>query len=141
MSAAASFAVISDPERQSHRGPSPRFQDDFDRLGGVLYHLGNPELVEDPDGLFFAYDLLSEASREASDKSFLELAPAHMHSVRVFLEWLLALSPAGQVLFTSDWQFGPSWTRRSEGLGLNEFWRLHDSKELLLNAAYLIAAP
>src|SRR4051812_37755280 len=32
-----SFAVICDPDRKSHRGPSPRFQSDFDRLGGVLY--------------------------------------------------------------------------------------------------------
>jgi hypothetical protein len=60
-----SFAVICDPSRQSHREPSPRFQSDFDRFEGVLYHVGNPELASDPDGAFFAYDVLSEASRDA----------------------------------------------------------------------------
>jgi hypothetical protein len=137
---ATSFAVISDPSRRSHRGPTPRFQSDFDRLDGVLYHVGNPEFASNPDGPFFAYDVLSEASRDASPSSFLEFAPSHAVSARSFLEWILASSPAGQLLFTSDWQFGPSRTRRFDGLDLNEFWRRHDSRRLFLNSAYVIDA-
>jgi hypothetical protein len=135
-----SFAVICDPSSQSHRGPTPRFQSDFDRLDGVLYHVGNPEFAANPDGPFFAYDALSEASRHASPSSFLEFAPSHAVSARAFLEWILASSPAGRLIFTSDWQFGPSWTRRFDGLDLNEFWRRHDSHLLFLNSAYVIDA-
>ncbi len=125
-----SFAVIGDPSRQSHRGPKPRFQGDFDRLEGVLYHIGNPEFASNPDGPFFAYDVLSEASRHASPRSFLEFAPSHIGSARRLLEWILASSPPGRLIFTSDWQFGPSRTRRFDGLDADEFWRRHDSRRL-----------
>jgi hypothetical protein len=135
-----SFAVICDRSRQSHRGPTPRFQADFDRLEGVLYHLGNPELAADPDGPFFAYDILSDASRGADPSSFLELAPAHVVSARRLLDCLFRSSPAKRLIFTSDWQFGPPWTRRFELLSLDEFWQLHDSRQLLLNSAYFIEA-
>jgi hypothetical protein len=135
-----SFAVICDPSRQSHRAPTPRFQADFDQLEGVLYHLGNPEFALDPDGPFFAYNVLSDASRGADPSSFLEFAPAHVVSARRLLDWLFGSSPASRLVFTSDWQFGPSWTRRFKPLDLNEFWRRHDSRQLLLNSAYVIEA-
>ncbi|HEY5376516.1 MAG TPA: hypothetical protein VIK01_22705, partial [Polyangiaceae bacterium] len=61
-------------------------------------------------------------------------------SARALLNWLVAASPCGRILFTSDWQFGPDWTKRFAAITLNEFWRLHDSRALLLNAAYPVAA-
>ena len=135
-----SFAVLCDPSCQSHRGPTPRFQADFDRLGGVLFHVGNADLAGEPDGSFFAYDILSDASRGADPRTFLELAPAHVASAQRFLDWPLASSPSGQIVFTSDWQFGPDWTHRFDALDLTEFWRRHASRELLLNSAYVINA-
>jgi hypothetical protein len=84
---------------------------------------------------------LSEPSRDASPSSFLEFAPSHAVSARLFLDWLVAASPAGRIIFTSDWQFGPSWTRRFDGLDLDEFWHRHDSRRLFLNSAYVIDAP
>lgn len=133
-----SFAVVYEDGLRSHRSPSPRFQSDFDALSGALYHLGNPELRGTDGTAYFAYDILSEASRGAESPSFLEFDLAHAHSAKALLQWLLTVSPVGQVLFTSDWQFGPEWTQRPDPIDATEFWRLHDSRELLLNAAYLI---
>jgi hypothetical protein len=132
------FALVSERGLKSHRMPS-RFQTDFNALSGCLYHLGNPKL-RDPTqgGAFFAYELLSEASRDASPPSFLEIAPEHVGEVRVVLANILAASPLGRALFTSDWQFGPEWPHRFGPVGLDDFWQLHASRNLQLNSSYAL---
>jgi hypothetical protein len=137
---ATSFAVAYERGLRSHRSPSPRFQHDFDGLTGCLYHLGNPNLAGSHEGFYFAYDLLSDASRSADPPAFLEFDGNYVESLRAFLDWLLLTSPDGKLLFTSDWQFGPDWTKRCDPITLGEFWRLHDSRALLLNASYPINA-
>lgn len=132
------FAVVADAKLKSHRSPHPRFQEDFDRVSGIMYHLGNPSLKDDRAGrCFFAYDLLSEESRKV-EADYLEFAPAFRPAAETMLAELIAGSPTEEVIFTSDWQFGPDWTKREPALSLTEFWRLHDSHRLLLNALYPI---
>ena len=102
-----------------------------------IYLLGDPQLRDTPGrGCFAAYELLSEASRDAS--TFLEFALDHREGVRSLLTPLLDASPIGRLLFTSDWQFGPSEARRFDAISLPEYWRLHDARGLRLNAAYPI---
>ena len=134
------FAVVADPGLKSHRGPLPLFQADFDRLSGCLFHLGNRGLDQLVGGPFFADELLSARSRDADPASVLEFAPSYVDSLRRFMEWLLSVSPAQRLLFTSDWQFGPKEARRFRSVDLDAFWELHDSGKLLLNAAYPIKA-
>jgi hypothetical protein len=129
-----SFSVTYEAGLKSHRYPS-RFQSDFDRASGSLYHLGNPALSSG-GGAFFASELLSPATREADPRSFLEFSQTHIASVQSLLEWLLRISPSGRLLFTSDWQFGPEETKRFSPVSLAEFWKLHDSRRLMLNSAY-----
>ena len=69
---------------------------------------------------------------------FLEFAPAFRPAAESMLAELIAASPEEELIFTSDWQFGPDWTKREPALSLNEFWKLHDSRRLLLNALYPI---
>ena len=133
-----SFLVAYESGLKSHRWPS-RFLSDFDRTSGSLYHLGNPGLSVS-GGAFFASELLSPESRDADPSSFLEFSPTHVASVHALLEWLLRISPAGKLLFTSDWQFGPAGTRLFPPVSLEELWRMHDSRTLMLNAAYPVAS-
>ena len=135
---ATTFAVVYEAGLKSHRYPHPRFQLDFDRMTGSLYHLGSPQFTGSTTGSFLAYDVLSEASRHAEPPSFLEFAPDHLQSARDLLAWLLEASPEGRLVFTSDWQFGPEGSRRCDAVALAQFWQLHDSRNLLLNAAYPI---
>jgi hypothetical protein len=114
---------------------APRIQDDLDRLHGCLYRLGQPL---DGSGAVSAYELLSPASREAFPPSALEFAPAHRAAVERVLEEILAASPEGRMLFTSDWQYGPEWAHRFGPLTLPEFWSLHATRHLYLNTAYEI---
>jgi hypothetical protein len=130
------FAVIADKIRRSHRSSS-RFQSDFDRLSGILYHLGNPDLKANHEGrCFFAYKLLSRSSQQ--DGVFLEFDTEYRQSVEALLAELIHGSPQHHVVFTSDWQFGPEWTKREDVIKLTEFWRRHDSHELMLNTLYPI---
>jgi hypothetical protein len=132
------FAVLPDATLRSHRS-HPRFQTDFDRVRGVLYHLGNPDLKTDHVGrCYFAYKLLSPESKKV-EATFLEFAAEYRAAAEALLAGLLSDSPVHRLIFTSDWQFGPEWTRREPEVSLREFWRLHDLRELRLNALYPIA--
>jgi hypothetical protein len=123
---------------RSHREPS-RFQKDFGQLGGCIYHLGNPA-CDDPgyEGMYFAYELLSERCREAPTPRFLEFAPQYLPAVVDLLAILLAGSPARVVVFTTDWQFGPKSSRRYRTIREGTFWRCHRERRLHLNALYHI---
>ena len=132
------FAVAADAKLKSHRSPQPRFQEDFDRVSGIMYHLGNPSLKNDSEGrCFFAYKLLSEGSKKV-EADFLEFAPEFRSAAETMLAELIAASPKEELIFTSDWQLGPDWTKRESAISLSEFWKLHDSRRLLLNALYPI---
>jgi hypothetical protein len=132
------FAVAVDAKLKSHRSPHSRFQEDFDHVSGIMYHLGNPSLKDESAGrCFFAYKLLSDESKEV-EAEFLELASPFRRAAEMMLVELIAQSPIGELIFTSDWQFGPDWTKREPALRLSEFWKLHDSRRLLLNALYPI---
>lgn len=138
--AATGFTVAVERGLKSQRTPS-RFQVDFDALTGCLYRLGNPSLRDRTGGgAFVGYELLSDNSRTPFPPSFLEFAPQHAAEIRAVLSGILASSPLGQALFTSDWQFGPEWTHRFGPVTFEEFWRLHESRTLYLNAAYSLLA-
>ena len=74
------FAVEADLELVSHRSPAPRFQTDFEALSGVIYHLGNPGLKVRTRSPYFAYELLSESSRQAQPPAALQFAPEQLRT-------------------------------------------------------------
>lgn len=127
------FALEISPDRRSRRSPEPRFQSNFDALSGVLYHFGNSTCKL--GGYFFAYALLAPGSNRAN---VLELAREFASAVKDFLERLPAASAVGQLLFMTDWQFGPEHALWFGPLGLDAFWREYEQRRVLLNAAYTI---
>jgi hypothetical protein len=56
------------------------------------------------------------------------------------LEELLNSSPVGQVLFTTDYQFGPEEAERFGPLLFAAFKQLYNAGKVRMNAAYLITA-
>lgn len=129
------FPVIAERDLVSHRTPS-LFQMDFDTMRGCIYHLGNPSSGNDAEGFFFAHRLLSEKCRDQERNRFLEFDSQYIPAVRWLLQELLKASPAGRIIFTSDWQFGPRRTGRFDPIGSGQFWKLHDAFKLRLNALY-----
>jgi|GEM_PF-1797309 len=101
------FAVRAESVILSHRVPSI-FQDDFTQIKGCIYHLGS-SFCDEPgyDGPFFAYELLSARCRDAAPPTFLEFESPFLPALFDLISLLLADSPEGLVIFTTDWQCGP----------------------------------
>jgi hypothetical protein len=123
------LAVASENRLKSHRSPAPLFQVDFDRLQGCIYHLGSPRLRNpDASGVYTAGDLLTEWWH------IIHFKPEFVSYIRRILEDLLADSPEGRLLFTSDYQFGPSVYRYKRPIRLETFWKRHDTRRLRTNS-------
>jgi hypothetical protein len=117
------FAVKGGMTLKSDRSPRPLFEEEFDALKGCIYHLGNPELKTREKRIFFAADLLSDRSVHASRSTFLQFRPEFVPAVSELLASLIGSSPVNQMLFTSDYQFGPKRPLRSSPVTLSEFGR------------------
>jgi hypothetical protein len=129
------FDIAYEVGLASHRVPS-RFQRDFDATASSMYHLGNPGQNTAPSGAFTAYELLSSECHAQDPLVFLEFGQSHVQSFKELLLWLLDASPTGRLLFTSDYQFGPDGATRFGPVTPAEFWSLHDSRQLRMNALY-----
>jgi hypothetical protein len=137
---AQGFDVEAERGLVSHQAQS-RFRKDFDALAGCLYHLGHSSRRDPSLGrAFTAYELLSPACRDPFPPSILEFAANHVAEIRAVLAAIVAASPEGRALFTSDWQYGPEWAHRFGPVTLDEFWSLHGMRALYLNTAYELVA-
>ena len=132
------FTVKAGRELISHRRPTPFFQDDFDKLKGCIYHLLD-------EGGVTAYDLLirdwyNEDGNSNGLDDNVEFREEYASSVKIMLNQLLSSSPVQQILFTTDYQFGPKTVERHEPMSFAEFWQLHETGEVRMNASYIITA-
>ncbi len=116
----------------SHRSPAPLFQSDFDKLKGYIYHLLENEGIT-------AYELLEQGWYDACGNSnILKFIDKVSPDVQSVLKTLLNCSPVKQLLFTSDYQFGPEIVKRFDPIPIAKFWKLHDTNKIILNSAYWI---
>ncbi len=129
------FPVEISSELTSHRIPS-RFQADFDRMDGYIYHF------LDGDGPT-AYNLLKKDwyDAEGNDKDSddnLEFRDEYVKPIEDLFLKLQESSEKGELLVTSDYQFGPESTSKVGPITLSEFWSLHRLGQIILNSSYLI---
>jgi len=124
------FAYIAEDKLCSHRA---LFQDILDKHTGVIVHLANKDF-EGTDGCWFAGALMNWD--HARVLRFLK-QPAR--DARRLLKLMLMASPTGEVLFLSDYQFGPSRKKMERKvLTLDGFWTMHDAGGIKYNALYRI---
>lgn len=130
------FHVEAERERLSHRGANSLFQSDFDALSGCIYHLGGSCLRFPSVRKRHAYTA-ADLCTEWWD--CIHFKPRYRLGVAILLDTLLNDSPEGRLLFTSDYQFGPTETRRFQRpLTPMSFWRRHDAGLLRTNAAFTL---
>lgn len=132
--------VIADSHNVSHRGAASRFQHLFSHHDGVLYHLGEPQPPPARSSFFTAYGLLSEACLEADPPSFLMFKEELCAEMDELLNVLLDASPSQRLIWTSDWQFGPSWVRYHPPLTCDDLWLMHHDQRLNWHTAYPLVA-
>jgi hypothetical protein len=129
------FAILAERRLDSHREPS-LFQKCFDDLQGCIYHLGNPILKRQADGWFFAYALLNDKCRNQSRSQYLQFKAEFVPFIKFMIFELVRASPSKQLVFTSDWQFGPKRAKSFGPITTEQFWKLHDTFKLRLNSLY-----
>ena len=132
------FRVKAEKELVSHRRPDPLFQVDFDGMRGCIYHVLDGSSPT-------CYDLLvrdwydKQGNSNGADEN-VEFREEFAEGMKQVLEKLLACSPVRQILFTTDYQFGPKEVQRYGPLSFAEFKELYKSGKVRINAAYLITA-
>ena len=128
------FRIEAETVLTSHRSPQPLFQADFDKLEGCIYHLLDEKSIT-------AYNLPKRAWYRENDDSDdnVEFKDEYSPLVKSLIEQLLAASPVGQILFTTDYQFGPNGAKRYRPISFSEFWQIHNAGKVRMNASYLIS--
>lgn len=70
----------------------------------------------------------------------IEFREEYEASMIQMLEELLLASPVSQILFTTDYQFGPEVAQRNEVISFATFKELYNAGKVRMNASYLISA-
>ncbi|WP_049722834.1 hypothetical protein [Gilvimarinus polysaccharolyticus] len=131
-----SFLVESGRELISDRAHSSTFQSDFDQLSGCIYR------VHEKRGRT-AYELLKkdwydENGEDNGIDDNIEFIEEHDSSFVELIKDLLQASPAGKIVFTSDYQFGPDEFRCYGETTILEFIELYKEGELRMNSLYRV---
>ncbi len=126
------FLIEAESDLVSHRSPTPFFQTDFDGLTGCIYHLLD-------DGKVTAFDLMKRDWYHDDSDDNMEFRSEYAPSLKKILEKLLHSSPVRQILFTTDYQFGPD-TERFGLISFEKFWQMHDAGRIRMNTSYLVTA-
>ena len=93
-----SFGWLADAKLDSHR---TLFQSLFDEQRGVIFHLGNKEQEQNPNGYWFAGMVMDW--EKAKTVFFPQDA---FDEFQDLLSRLLRASPEKRVIFSTDYQFG-----------------------------------
>ena len=128
------FAVCSSKPPISHREPSV-WQQEFLKINGTLYHLGEARFKAQKAGWFYAYDLLKlQAMSKFRFKPNMKVAFYRL------LHELLRQSDNQTIHFTSDWQLCRCQPRRLKKIySLSEFIKRHDESGIPFNVWITIA--
>ncbi len=124
------FAYIAEDKLRSHRG---LFQAVLDKNRGVIVHLANKDF-EGTDGAWFAGAIMSWDRGHV-----LRFRKQPARDARRLFKLMLGASPTGEVLFLSDYQFGPNRKKIERTvLTPDRFWAMHDAGKIRYNALYRI---
>ena len=131
-----SFLIESGRELISDRAHSSTFQSDFDQLNGCIYR------IHEKDGRT-AYDLLmkdwyDENGEDNGTDNNIEFIAEHDSSFIELIRRLIQESPVGEIVFTSDYQFGPDEFTRFEKLKMSDFLTIYKNNKLRINSLYRV---
>lgn len=128
-----SFAYKAETKLITHRS---LFQGIFDTLDGIIVHLANKDCEGEKYYGWFAGDIM----HWEESNSPLVFLPDALADIRNLMIRLLAASPSGTLIFSTDYQFGGDRTIAGE-IGFDDFFRLHGKKALRYNTLYYLKSP
>jgi hypothetical protein len=135
------FVVKAERELKSHRLPSPLFQPDFDKLTSCIYHvLDNCQPECNTCFELLIRDWHDEAGNSNGRDENVEFRNEYANGMKRMIERLLEDSPVGQILFTTDYQFGPPEAQRFGPMTFTAFKDLYNAGHVRMNTAYLVTS-
>ena len=134
--ASYSFGVHVSGQLISDRIHSSRFQSRFDELSGYMYRL------HEGTGRT-AYELLKKDWYDADGEDNgiddnIEFTEKHDSSFINLINKLVQSSPVGEIVFTSDYQFGPEEFEHYDHITILEFLSIYEKGELRMNSLYRV---
>ena len=85
-------------------------------------------------------DWYDDAGNLKDEDENIEFRNEYTFAVKEMLEQLISASPISQILFTTDYQFGPETIQRFGPMAFAEFRELYNDGKVRMNASYLITA-
>ncbi|MBU1239027.1 hypothetical protein KKF84_13270 [Myxococcota bacterium] len=129
------FAYIAEPGVISHRG---LFQDVLDKENGIIVHLANKEYEGDEEGGWFAGALM-EWGENLSENDPVVFEQHRFQDVIVLLRRMIESSSRNEVIFLTDYQFGPKKrVINNKEISISEFIDFHQQRRLIYNSLYRI---
>jgi hypothetical protein len=146
-------AVIEENKLESHRG---LFYNLLKRQEGVIVHVGNPDFKSYKESGFFAGAIIDWSIEpcgiiipEVDENDLIynngknqqfrfKFLDQFKPDIDKLLKIALAGSPIKEVLFLTDYQFGPGDGRIEIIYTITDFWAQHDKEGLDLNTLYEI---
>lgn len=102
----------------SHRGSSSIWQPEFDKLGGTLFHLGDPVNIKVRQDRYYLYDAFD---LDASDRQFVKFLPKYQRDFEFIVRAIMSRSKVGRIFVTTDVWLGPKPVRYRRPIGLDKF--------------------
>lgn len=127
----SSFAYIVESDLVSHRG---LFQQIFDRSKGYIVHIGNKEFENNKDSFWYAGEIMNW---EEDAVVFLKET---FRDLKDLIQRMIDSSPNNEILFSTDYQFGPEKPMDFGAVSIEEFYEFHRLKKLRWNSIYKIQA-
>lgn len=145
------MAIMIDNKLVSHRG---LFIQEFENQNGIMLHLGNSEFKES-DEVFFGGDLIDWSSTDnneiqvpkvaienqcdnwgANQQNEFQFNPEYRTEIEELLKIGINKSKVKRIGFLTDYQFGPEEGRKEIVYSIKEFWKIHDTENLVFNTIY-----
>lgn len=133
-SRSAITVVVSDPPR-SHRGPSSLWQSDFSRIGGRLYHLGDPVDIKVRKDRYYLYDAFDP---EVAGPKEIKLRDRYQEDFEEIVRALCCSSRERRIFIGIDTWLGPQAKRNKRPVDLESFFKTSRLRPLRTNSFWTI---
>lgn len=128
---ASAITVVESAPPASHRQPSSLFQGFFNRTGGVLFHLGDPENIKIRQDRYYVYDALEQ---KRSPSLFHRFLPRYQRNFHEIVDSLAYVSEPGNIWVSVDVCLGPKPYAYKQPRSLGQFLNKVDATGFRANS-------
>lgn len=130
---AFSFQIKLSFPPESDRGESSLWQRDFDEIGGVLIHIGDPPDIKVKKDRFYTYNIFSNPDESHRRIRFI---PNYGEDLISLLNQASKLSDNGYVYLTFDAWLGPKKRKKKKTLSEQKIRKTFENNKYIRNCTF-----